>query len=252
VLPGWLSATLVAAVTGVLLLVAFKYTSNQRAIKRARDAINANLLALKLFKDSSATVFKAQGGLLWGAARLFVLAIVPMLVMLVPVTLLIAQLALWYQSRPLRVGEEANVAVRINGTDAELPDLRLDSNEAIEVLIGPFHLFSQQAVYWKVAARRPGMSKLVFHTSGQTAEKELVIGDGFQRVSMQRPPLDWTEMLLHPWEQPFSPDAVVQSVAIEYPARDSWTSGTNTWIVYWFVASMVAAFIFRPWLNVNI
>ena len=34
VLPGWLSATVVAAVTGVLLLVVFKYTSNQRGIKR--------------------------------------------------------------------------------------------------------------------------------------------------------------------------------------------------------------------------
>ncbi len=51
VLPGWLSATTAAAVTGVLLLAVFKYTSNQRAIKRVRDDINAHLLALKLFKD---------------------------------------------------------------------------------------------------------------------------------------------------------------------------------------------------------
>ena len=35
-LPGWLSATIVSAVTGVLLLFVFKYTSSQRAIKRAR------------------------------------------------------------------------------------------------------------------------------------------------------------------------------------------------------------------------
>ena len=35
-LPGWLSATLVAAVTGVVLLIVFKHTSNQRAIKAAR------------------------------------------------------------------------------------------------------------------------------------------------------------------------------------------------------------------------
>ena len=32
-LPGWLSATLVAAGSGLLLLLAFKYTSNQRAIR---------------------------------------------------------------------------------------------------------------------------------------------------------------------------------------------------------------------------
>ena len=60
-LPGWLSATIVAAVTGVLLLVAFKYTSNQRAIKRVRDDIDANLLALKLFKDSTAVTLRSPG-----------------------------------------------------------------------------------------------------------------------------------------------------------------------------------------------
>ncbi|HZU36567.1 MAG TPA: hypothetical protein VFA18_11690, partial [Gemmataceae bacterium] len=53
VLPGWLSATIIAAVTGVLLLAVFKYTSNQRAIKRVRADISTNLLALKLFKDSA-------------------------------------------------------------------------------------------------------------------------------------------------------------------------------------------------------
>jgi hypothetical protein len=31
--PAWVSATAVAAVTGVLMLIAFKYTSRQQAIK---------------------------------------------------------------------------------------------------------------------------------------------------------------------------------------------------------------------------
>ena len=52
-LPGWLSATLVAAATGVLLLLVYKYTSHQRAIKAVRNDIKANLLAVKLFKDSA-------------------------------------------------------------------------------------------------------------------------------------------------------------------------------------------------------
>src|SRR5262245_22829213 len=79
-LPGWLSATLIAAATGVLLLVLFKYTSHQKAIKRARAQVNANLLALKLFKDSVPVAFRAQGRILTGAFRLMVLALVPMLI----------------------------------------------------------------------------------------------------------------------------------------------------------------------------
>ena len=41
--------------------------------------------------------------------------IVPMLVMVVPVLLILGQLALWYQSRPLQTGEEAVLTVKLKG-----------------------------------------------------------------------------------------------------------------------------------------
>src|SRR3954447_7635018 len=78
-MPGWLSATLVAAVTGAFLLLIFKYTSNQAAIKRVRNDIDANLFTLKLFKDATPVVLRAQGAMIRGALQLFVLAIVPMI-----------------------------------------------------------------------------------------------------------------------------------------------------------------------------
>ena len=40
-LPGWLSATIVGVVTGVLMLIVFKYTSHQSAIKQTHDQIKA-------------------------------------------------------------------------------------------------------------------------------------------------------------------------------------------------------------------
>ena len=58
--PAWLSLTVVSAVLGVVLLVLFKYTSNQAAIGRVRDRIKARLLAMKLFKDNIPVVLKSQ------------------------------------------------------------------------------------------------------------------------------------------------------------------------------------------------
>lgn len=255
VLPGWLSATVVAAVTGVLLLVIFKYTSNQRAIKKARDQIKANLLALKLFKDSTPVLLVSQGRILQGAAKLFVLSLVPMLVMMLPVILFMAQLAAWYQARPLRVKEEAVISLKLNGeVNSEWPDVRLEPSDAIEVTIGPVRVQSQRAVYWNVAAKHAGSEPLVFHVADERAEKQLAIdaGDAFRRVSPLRPGWHWNDALLYPVEPPFRPSDAIQSIEITYPPRDSWTSGTNHWIIYWFAASMVAAFIFRPFLNVNI
>jgi hypothetical protein len=253
VLPGWLSATIVAAATGVLLLLIFKYTSNQHAIKRVRNEINSELLALKLFKDSAAVALRAQGHLLLCACRLFLLAVVPMLVMLLPVSLLLAQLALWFQNRPLRVGEEAVVTVTAGGkAGSTLPDVRLDPSGAVEITRGPVRVQSKRQVCWSIRARRNGYHRLVFQVDGNTIGKELAISDGFLRVSTRRPGWNPSDALLNPSEAPFGPSSAVQSIEIGYPQRSSWTSGADWWVFYWFVMSMVAALCFHRVMHVNL
>ena len=81
-LPPWLSLTILSAIAGLLALVVFRYTSNQKAIGRALDDIKANLLALKLYKDELRVTFQAQGRLLWAIARLQRYMLTPFLVML--------------------------------------------------------------------------------------------------------------------------------------------------------------------------
>ena len=68
----------------------FKYTSNQQAIKRVRNDIKADLLALEAVQGKcTAWPLRAQGRILLGRRSCFVLALVPMLVMMVPVCLLL-------------------------------------------------------------------------------------------------------------------------------------------------------------------
>ena len=62
----------------------------------------------------------------------------------------------------------------------------------------------------------------------------------------------WSEALMHPAEMPFPPESPVRSIEISYPARSSWTCGTDRWIIYWFAVSLVAAFCFRRVLRVNV
>ena len=252
-MPGWLSATLIAAASGILLLLAYKYTSNQRAIKRVRDEISANLLALRLFKDSTAVTLQAQGGMIRGGYRLMVLSLVPVLAMAVPVMLLWGQMALWYQSRPLHVGEEAIVTMQLDGTaDAPWPEVNLRPTPAAEVAAGPVRVRSRREVCWRLQAREAGAHRLVFDVGGQPCDKGLAVGDGFMRVSALRPGWEWSEILLNPGEPPFRPGSPVRSIAVDYPGRSSWTSGRDSWVIYWFAASMVAALCFRKALGVHV
>jgi hypothetical protein len=240
-------------VTGVLLLVVFKYTSNQPAIKRVRNDIDANLLALKLFKDSARVTVGAQGSLLLGASQLFVLALVPTAVMVVPVTLILGQLSLWYQQRPLRVGEEAVVTLALNGDAGDpFPEVGLGPTDAVETTVGPVRVFSKREVCWNIKARESGYHRLAFEVNGQVADKELAVGDGYLRVSARRPGWVWSDALLYPAEEPFTPDSPVRSIEIVYPPRSSWASGTDYWVIFWFVVSLATAFCFRRVLGVTV
>jgi hypothetical protein len=253
VLPGWASATLIAAVTGVLMLLVFKWTSNQGAIKRVRNEIKANLLALTLFQDSVVVSLRSQARILRGAGRLLLLAFVPMLVMLIPVSLLLGQISVWYQARPLRVGEETVVTVHLSASSGEaLPEVRLTPSTAIEPIVGPVRVVQKRMVCWNVLAREPGCHQLRFEANGQTFAKELAIGSGFMRLSILRPGWRWTDAMLYPLETPFDLDSVVQAIEVAYPQRQSWTAGTNSWLLYWFAASMAFAFAIRPLLRVSL
>ncbi|MFC1739036.1 hypothetical protein ACFL1G_08315 [Planctomycetota bacterium] len=253
VLPGWLSNTIISAVVGVMLLLIFKYTSNQKAIALVRDSIKANMLALKLFKDSMLVTMKSQGLLFKAAFQLLFYALKPMLVMIVPVSLILAQMGLWYQYRPLRVGEKALITMQLNSKpDSPLPMVSIDALPSAEVRTGPVRISSEDQICWEIKAIENSKESVVFKVGSELIEKELIVGDGFERLSVERPAWNFSNILLHPKEKPFRPDSVVQSISIDYPERLSLTSGTDWWLVYFFIASMVFALIFKPFLKVRI
>jgi len=252
VLPGWLSNTIISAVTGVFLLFIFKYTSNQRAIGKIRDDIKAHMLALKLFRDSISVTLHAQAQVFKGALLLFVHAIPPMLLMIFPVSLLLAQMSLWYQSRPLLPGEVAVMTVKLNSNVNEnWPTVNIEPTPVAEVTVGPVSVLSKRQICWEIKALENGKHHITLDINGQQNEKELAIGDGFMRVSSTRPASNLTGILMNPAEKPFGPDSIIQSVTIDYPDRPSWASGTDWWLIYFFAASMLFALILRPFMKVR-
>ncbi len=252
VLPGWCSATLVAVVTGVLMLLIFKYTSNQNAVKQVRNGIKANLLALSLFQDNVVVSLRCQARVLAGAFRLLLLAVVPVVVMTVPMCLLLAQLALWYQARPLHVDEEAVLTAYLAENLEEIPDVQLDALPGGEVNIGPVRVPSKRIVCWSIHAREAGTHELSVTIAEQSFGKEYAVGEGFKQVSLRRPAWNWSDILLHPRETPLSSESIVRAIEIDYPDRPGWASGSGAWLIFWFVVSMVVALLVRPWLRVNI
>jgi hypothetical protein len=248
-LPEWLGLTLVSAVFGFLLLLAFKYMSNQEAIVRVKDDIKANLLALKLYKDELSVTFKTQGRLLWAICRLQRYMLVPFLILLLPMVMFIAQMGLWYQWRPLHPGEQTLVKMELSKELPEFEEPALDAGEALEVEVGP--IAGEEQVYWRVRAGAPGVHTVKFRVAEETVEKEVIVGEGLQGVSPKRSASSWVNQLLYPAESIIPTEAGVQSIEINYPGVESYIYGADWWILYFFVVSMVVALALAPVFKVK-
>lgn len=251
--PAWLSLAVVSALLGVLMLVLFKYTSPQKAIGRVRDRIKANLLAMKLFKDSVSAVLKAQGRVFVAAFMLLVCSLLPVLVMILPFCLVLGQLGTWYECRPLEVNEEAVVEMQLSGTgNNPLPQVVLEQNGVVRVVVGPVRVPSEQRVYWKIEAMQPGTHELRFKVGDGQVEKRITVGSGLMPVSMKRPSLNIEDVVLYPAETPFAPSSPVQTIAISYPQRSGMLTGSGNWVITLFIVSMLAALAVKPVLRVKL
>ena len=252
-LPGWLSNTVISAVIGVICIILFKYTSNQDAIARVRDKIKANMLALKLFKDDLGVTFRSQAKVMGASFMLLVHALVPMIIMMIPVVLFIAQMGLFYEFSPLAEGEEAMITLKVNGeVGSPLPVVSIQSDSSFEVVDGPVRLEGKREVWWSIKAEEAGYQKIIFDVDGEKVYKDLAIGDGFMRVNLKRAGQSFMDVLLYPWESVFGTDDTVQGIEIIYSyEREGFATGSFWWIVYLFIVSMIAAVACVPVLGVK-
>ena len=253
IVPGWVSNTIISGIVGILFLVVFKYTSNQKAIGKVKDTIKANMLALWLFKESIIITLKTEAKLFKSSIVLLLYSVKPVLIMFFPFILILAQLSLWYQKRPLNVGEETLVTVQFNNNiGAEPLNAILQPTSSIETVLGPVTINSKNQVLWKIRALKEGYHTIACDVDSKVLTKELAVGDGFMRTSLLKPGYHPLDIILYPAEPPFSSESIVESISIDYPDRSNRFAGTDWWVVYFIVCSIVFAYLFKPVLKVKL
>src|SRR6266850_6084565 len=113
--------------TGLLMVVVFRYTSDQKAIRIAKDQLKAHLLAVRLFQDQLPVELSSYGRILKGTGRYLRLAFRPLLFVALPLTLLIVQLDRYLGVKPLSTGRPFLIKARaidsevLNTIDLGLP-----------------------------------------------------------------------------------------------------------------------------------
>src|SRR6266446_804830 len=95
----------VSIVIGLLMVVVFRYTSDQKAIGRAKDRLQAHLLEVRLFQDQLPAVLRAYAHILRGTGSYLRLAFPPFLIAILPITFLIIETDRYFRFVPLRPGQ---------------------------------------------------------------------------------------------------------------------------------------------------
>src|SRR5256885_9368773 len=113
----------ISIVIGLLMVVVFGYTSDQKAIHTAKDHLKAHLLELRLFQDQIGVVTKAYGRILLATGRYLRLAFKPLLIVIVPLTLLMVQIDRYLGMTP--IGSEHAFLVKAQVADSALNDVSI-------------------------------------------------------------------------------------------------------------------------------
>jgi len=243
----------VSLVAGVLMLWLFGKVSDQETIRRVRDGIRGNLMAIRLFGDDVGLLFRLQGRILRQTGAYLRYALVPMLIMLVPVLLILIQLNLRYGARPLAPGERTVVTVKLRDPALAREGVTLRAPEGVTVETPGVRVISRGEVSWRVRAEQPGRHALQIEAGGNAVEKELRVGGTWGATSTLRTGSGLLDELLYPGETPIPQSSPIEVVRIQYPALSLRAFGWGVdWLLAFFVLSIVFGFAFRRALGVEI
>lgn len=237
-----------SVVIGIVMTYVFGKTSNQRALRRAADNIRAQLFGVKLFKEDLVVTFQCQVALLRATGMRLLHSIPPMLAMIAPLFLVLTQLAMRYEFRPLVPGEKTVVAMRVKPKHwKDVRDIELSGGDGVEVETEALRDEKNSMIYWRVRAATDAVQLLQWHVGDQTIRKQLPISPTRERLLIANPKRtsdSWWEQMLHPAEPSLPAESPIESVELQLPKRDTPVFGWHfPWWATFFLVSMIVAYV---------
>jgi hypothetical protein len=242
----------ISLVAGLVMVVVFRYTSDQKAIHVAKDRLKAHLLALRLFQDQIPVVLRSYGRMVLATGHYLRLAFKPLLFVIVPLIFLIVQLDRYLSSMPLEAGHSFLVKVRMDNPNA-LNEASLQLPDGLSTTTPAVHVPSASEVVWRVLAEKSGEYTVNVQAVDQTFSKRVVVGAGLTRLSPVRLRGKFWERIFVSGEHALPENNPIQSIGVQYPTRKIAFAGLEwNWIWLFFVLSLAAGFLFKSILGIEI
>jgi len=256
-LPPLVSLAVVSLLFAVFVLWVFRVTSNQKALATAKRRMQAGLYEIRLFNDDPRFILRSVGSILRHNATYLRLSLVPLLWMIVPLFLTMAQLQSFYGYRAFRPGDTFLLKVVLpagepGGRNAPRPEVELRVPQGLRVETPNVWVRSLSEIAWRIRAEQPGRYALEVATGGQSCVKEVRVADELERISPARQAPSFTAQLLYPAERSLPGPVGIERIVVTCPTREISVFGWSLpWIVVFFVLVLVFALLLKSRFRVT-
>lgn len=249
--PIW-GLTAVSLLTGLLMLWVFARVSNQDGIRQSKDRVRGNLLGVRLYQHDVGVVLRLQAKVFRETIRYLNYSLAPVFVLMLPLLLILIQLNLFFSLKPIPVGREAILTVRTNDEGSLLQPVQVADSTAFAVETPPVRVPHLKEVSWRLRAAEAGRHLIRISLGNETLTKEFVVGDGWDAVSPLRT-ADTLDLLLYSGEPPVPSGGPIRAVYLSYPHQSVNVLGWQAnWLVYFFVVSILGAFLLKSFFGVEL
>ena len=251
----WVGMVIVSFLTGLLMLVIFRYTSNQAGIKKVKNKIKAHLLELRLYKDSLGLSMKAQGNILLANLKYITHSFKPLLVMIVPVILILIQMNFWFGYESLKPGEQTLLKIKLEeGYNPLQTDLALEPDPEIVIETPPLRIEEYSEINWRISSQKSGIHHVDVVVAGKKISKTIATDTKpLSKLSPIKHRKKFVDELFYPVEAPIAKDFPVKSIEVLYPAKRLNFLGFDIhWLIAYFALSIIFGFAFKGIFKVEI
>jgi uncharacterized membrane protein (DUF106 family) len=252
----------ISVVTGIVMLLIFGKTSNQKAIRVAKGRLKAHIAEIWLFRNDLLQMLLAIARVLANTGRYFAHSLRPLIFIFVPVLVIMIMLGVRYELRPFTVAETAVLSVRVdNPAWTQGDEVQLVSSPDIEVVSPALRIPALGDIEWKVRAARPGWHEIIVRTPGGETSKRILVAEEGKAADKVRAKLAAARgralsgsFLLFPTEPPLAAATGIRSIEIkDWPHRKLSVFGLGVhWLIVFFAVSLVAGYAVKGIFGVEV
>jgi len=216
--PFWGFAA-ICLVMGTIVVIIFKYASNQKKIKAIKNQIKLHFLEIRIYKDDFREILKAQKEILKNNFRYIAYntqGAVPVILLFL---ITLSQINLRYGYTPIMPDEPFDVKVTYAKDADRRPEPELILPDGLEALTPALHLGDEDEVSWQLRASRAGKFKVGFKLCDQIYTKEIVIGKSTAPFGSQLVREGFWAPLVNAAEPALPKNARLHSIDIGYRPR---------------------------------